>query len=135
MMRFHSGGCHCGRVRYRVAVDLSTPGAVVDCNCSICQKKGYLHIIVPGDAFELVSGEEDLATYRFHTGVAKHHFCRICGVHSFYVPRSDPDKVDVNARSLDAVDLAALVVGKFDGRNWEAAMAQRETPPGRDLLT
>jgi len=121
------GGCHCGSVRFRVAGELAS---VSECNCSICAKKGYLHWIVPLERFELLSGREDLVTYTFSTGTAKHHFCRHCGVASFYIPRSDPDKIDVNARCLDGVDPAALEVTRFDGRNWEAAMA-RERSAGR----
>jgi hypothetical protein len=117
----YEGGCHCGRVRFRVAIDLAR---VSECNCSMCTKKGYLHAIVPHDAFELLSGDSDITTYRFNTGVAQHHFCRHCGVHSFYVPRSDPDKIDVNARCLDGVDVAALRIIRFDGRNWEESMAR-----------
>lgn len=97
---------------------------VSECNCSICRKKGYLHAIVRPAAFELLSGEVDLATYTFNTGVAKHRFCRYCGVQSFYVPRSDPDKIDVNVRCLEGVDLRALRVVQFDGQHWEEAMAR-----------
>ena len=100
-MKTYEGGCHCGRVRFRVTADLAR---VSECNCSICTKKGTLHAIVPTSAFELISGEQDLSTYQFNTRVAKHLFCRHCGVQSFYVPRSDPDKIDVNVRCLDGVD-------------------------------
>jgi len=115
-MKTFEGGCHCGSVRFRVTGDLT---GVSECNCSICAKKGFLHWIVPPEQFELLSGREDLATYTFNTGTAKHHFCRRCGIASFYIPRSDPDKIDVNARCLDGVDLAAVRVTRFDGRNWE----------------
>lgn len=118
----YEGGCHCGRVRFRVQCDLSR---VTECNCSMCTKKGYLHVIVPRDAFELIEGESELATYRFNTAVAAHHFCRHCGIHSFYVPRSDPDKIDVNARCLDGVDLPSLAIARFDGRHWEESMKGR----------
>ena len=121
-METYDGGCHCGRVRFRVTGDLAD---VTDCNCSMCTKKGILHLIVPQAQFELVSGRDDLTTYSFNTGVAQHHFCRHCGIHSFYVPRSDPDKIDVNARCLDGVDADALPIKQFDGRNWEQAMGQR----------
>jgi len=97
---------------------------VSECNCSVCTRKAYLHWIVPRAAFRLVAGEDDLATYRFNTGVAQHHFCRHCGVASFYVPRSNPDSIDVNARCLDGVDVAALPRRSFDGRNWEASIDQ-----------
>jgi hypothetical protein len=117
------GGCHCGRVRFRVRASLL---CVSECNCSICTKKGFLHLVVPRDRFELLSGEEGLTTYRFNTQVARHHFCTTCGIHSFYVPRSDPDKIDVNARCLDGVDLASLTIARFDGRNWEQAIKERK---------
>ena len=123
MLTTMEGGCHCGRVRFRVTADLAS---VVDCNCSICVKKGIVHLIVPRERFELLSGEDDLTTYRFNTGTAKHTFCKYCGIHPFYVPRSDPDKIDVNARCLDGVDPRALRAEPFDGRHWEAAMRERE---------
>lgn len=122
MQKTMHGGCHCGRVRFRVTADLDT---VTECNCSICTKKGILHLIVPPENFELLSGKEDLATYTFNTGVAKHTFCKHCGIHPFYVPRSDPDKIDVNARCLDDVDLSRLKLKFFDGRNWERAIQEK----------
>jgi hypothetical protein len=116
----HEGGCHCGSVRFRLRGEL---GVVTECNCSMCTKKGYLHVIVARERFELLRGEDALATYTFNTQVAKHHFCTTCGVHSFYVPRSDPDKIDVNARCLDGIDVDALAVERFEGRRWKKAMA------------
>ncbi len=124
MSKTMQGGCHCGRVRFRITADLD---GVTECNCSICTKKGILHLFVPPERFELLSGKDDLATYEFNTKVAKHHFCKVCGIHPFYVPRSDPDKIDVNARCLDGVDLAAIPVKHFDGRHWEDAM-QKHVP-------
>jgi hypothetical protein len=121
-MKTMQGGCHCGRVRFRVTADLDR---VTVCNCSICSKKGFLHMIVPPEQFELVSGKDDLTTYTFNTGVAKHTFCKHCGIHAFYVPRSDPDKIDVNARCIDDIDFAALSLNYFDGKNWEQAMDQK----------
>jgi hypothetical protein len=123
-MNRYEGGCHCGRVRFRVTGDLAT---AIECNCSVCTKKGgFLHLIVAREHFELMRGRDDLATYRFNTGTAAHHFCRHCGIHSFYVPRSDPDKFDVNIRCLDGVDAAAIRPRPFDGRNWETAMQERD---------
>jgi hypothetical protein len=118
-MQSWEGGCHCGAVRFRVTSDLT---GVADCNCSVCTKKGFLHLIVPPEQFALLSGEDAIATYRFNTGAAKHMFCRHCGIHPFYVPRSDPDKIDVNVRCLDNVDLSTIKVEPFDGRNWEDAI-------------
>lgn len=115
----YEGGCHCGRVRFVVHADLATAAL---CNCSICRKKGFIHVIVPPTDFELLCGREALSTYEFNTKTAKHYFCRVCGVQSFYVPRSDPDKIDVNARCLDGVDPESLEPSRFDGRNWEHAV-------------
>jgi hypothetical protein len=120
--RAYEGGCHCGRVRFRVTASLDR---VTYCNCSICSKKGFLHLIVAPQQFELLRGNDALTTYRFNTGVAQHTFCSTCGIHPFYVPRSDPDKIDVNVRCLDGVDIAALTIREFDGRNWEHAMTGR----------
>jgi hypothetical protein len=115
-MQTYSGGCHCGRVRFEVIADLTR---VSECNCSICTRKAYLHVIVPPAQFRLLAGQDDLSTYRFGTRTAAHHFCRHCGVASFYIPRSHPDHVDVNVRCLDDVDVAALSPARFDGRHWE----------------
>jgi hypothetical protein len=122
-MPTYEGGCHCGRVRFQVTATLDE---VSDCNCSICTKKGIAHWIVAPEQFELLQGKDDLTTYRFNTGVAQHTFCRHCGIHPFYVPRSDPDKIDVNARCLDGIDLSCVGVRTFDGRNWEQAKADRD---------
>jgi hypothetical protein len=118
-MKTYTGSCHCGRVSFRVTATLSDVDA---CNCSICQKKGFLHLIVAPERFELVTGAEELSSYRFNTGVANHTFCKHCGIHPFYTPRSDPDKIDVNVRCLDGVDLERLDIRGFDGRNWEQAI-------------
>lgn len=121
-MTTHKGGCHCGRVRFEV--DAPAKPVVQECNCSICAKTGFLHLIVPHSRFRLVSGEDALTTYRFNTGVAKHHFCNHCGIKSWYVPRSHPDGVSVNARCLDSGTVEELVVETFDGRNWERNVSQ-----------
>ena len=116
-MSSFTGGCHCGRVRFRV---VASKLEAIDCNCSMCSKKGFLHLIVTKDAFELLSGQDDLATYTFNTGVAKHTFCRVCGIHAFYTPRSHPDGVDVNVRCLDDDAIARFTVTPFDGAEWES---------------
>jgi hypothetical protein len=117
LMPTYEGGCHCGAVRFRVTTEERD---ALDCNCSVCNKKGFLHLIVPASAFELVRGAESLVEYRFNTGVAVHRFCRSCGIHAFYTPRSHPDGVDVNVRCLDGDGAAAFTVKPFDGQNWEA---------------
>ena len=94
-----------------------------DCNCSVCTKKGFLHIIVPEESFALLRGEDGLVVYTFNTGTAKHMFCKTCGIHAFYRPRSHPDSWDVNARCLDDRSVIARLPAKpFDGRNWEASV-------------
>jgi hypothetical protein len=118
MERTWQGGCHCGAVRFEVTADINE---VVDCNCSVCTKKGFLHLIVEPEKFRLLKGEDALVTYRFNTGTARHTFCGTCGIHAFYTPRSHPDKVDVNVRCLEGIDLAALKIVPFDGQNWEDA--------------
>ncbi len=95
---------------------------VAECNCSICAKSAYLHLIVPKSRFSLLQGEESITTYTFNTGVAKHFFCKVCGIKSFYLPRSDPDGVSVNARCLDPGTVMRMDVRPFDGRNWEASI-------------
>jgi hypothetical protein len=114
----HRGGCHCRRVRFEV--DAPARLLVQNCSCSLCRMSGFLHLIVPASRFRLVSGADDISEYTFNTGVAKHRFCRVCGVKSFYIPRSNPDGVDVNARCLDAGTVASLEIEPFDGANWEA---------------
>jgi len=117
------GGCHCGGVRFRVEVQ---DFAASECNCSMCTMKGILHLIVPLERFRLLKGGELLTTYTFNTHVAKHRFCQVCGIHPFYTPRSDPDKVDVNIRCLDGDAWRRFKIHGFDGKNWEAAHAARE---------
>jgi len=114
----HSGSCHCGAVAFEV--EAPEPLRVLDCNCSICAKAGFLHLIVPKSRFRLLRGLENLTTYTFNTGVAKHTFCRTCGMKPFYTPRSHPEDVDVNARCLDPIP-EGMTVEPFDGRNWEAS--------------
>jgi hypothetical protein len=120
----HTGGCHCGAVRFEVTAPAEVE--VFECNCSICRKLGYLHLIVPRSRFRLLQGEDALSTYTFNTGQARHLFCRNCGVESFYVPRSHPDGYSVNLRCLDEGTLEKVSVRPFDGRNWEEAAAALE---------
>ncbi|MCO1334671.1 GFA family protein [Microbulbifer sp. OS29] len=114
------GGCHCGAVRYKAQHQRKWGEALVAhaCNCSICEKVGYLHLIVPAINFRLEQGEGDLSCYTFNSGVAKHYFCRHCGVKPFYIPRSNPDGYSLNARCLDTIP-QGLEVEPFDGKNWE----------------
>jgi hypothetical protein len=116
----YDGGCHCGAVRFRVDVE---EHLAFTCNCSMCAKMGYLHVIVPPERFAILRGEDGLSVYTFNTRVAKHMFCRACGVHPFYRPRSHPEDWDVNASCLDDGAAARFRVEPFDGQNWEASVA------------
>ena len=118
------GGCHCGAVRFEVVAPAEIE--VADCNCSICRKAGYLHLIVEKSRFRLLQGAEALATYRFNTGTAQHLFCKVCGIKSFYVPRSHPDGYSVNARCLDPGTVQTMNVRAFDGANWESSARGRK---------
>jgi hypothetical protein len=120
----HSGGCHCGRVRFEVQA--SARVAVSECNCSICSKSGFLHLLVPSSRFRLLSGAEALTDYRFNTGTARHLFCSVCGIKSFYVPRSHPDGYSVNARCLDEGTVESVEITPVNGREWE-----QQYPDGR----
>jgi hypothetical protein len=113
---WRAGGCHCGGVRFEVA--LAEVVEAQTCNCSMCAKSGFIHVIVPESRFRITRGAERLAEYTFNTRVAKHLFCSECGIKAFYRPRSNPDGWSVNARCLDVA--ANLDLSAFDGRNWEA---------------
>ena len=113
----HHGGCHCGAVRYTVRAPARITAQ--SCNCSMCARTGFLHLIVPASAFTLDAGRESLSEYSFNTGVARHLFCKRCGVKSFYVPRSNPDGWSINVHCLDPGTIEELTVEAFDGQNWE----------------
>jgi hypothetical protein len=127
MMRTHKGGCHCGAVRFEVLAPAHIH--VAECNCSMCSKVGFLHLIVPAKQFKLLSGSESITTYTFNTGVAKHYFCSVCGVKSFYVPRSHPDGFSVNARCIDEGSIESMSITPFEGRDWEKGRAAYRDEP------
>lgn len=112
----YTGSCHCGEIQFEI--DAPETIEVDDCNCSICTKSGFLHLILPLNKFTLTAGEDAISTYSFGTGVAKHTFCKICGIKPFYTPRSNPDGIDVNLNCLDTKP-KIINVSKFDGQNWE----------------
>ena len=114
----YSGGCHCGAVRFRI--DLKAPiAALIACDCSICTKKGVLNVGVEPDALTILAGGDNLETYRFHSRVAEHNFCKRCGIHVYSKPRNNPGRFAVNARCLDDFHeiSARATVTAFDGRN------------------
>ena len=118
----HRGSCHCGKVRF----EFEAPAAceAVDCNCSICRRSGYLHLFIPKTKFRLLSGQPELVSYRFNTAVAEHLFCGVCGIKSFYQPRSHPDSYSINVRCVDDGTLTITAVRTFDGRHWEDSIGQ-----------
>lgn len=113
----HHATCHCGAVQ--LSIEAPAKLLVQECNCSMCQRTGFLHIIVPANRFKLLHGQDDLQCYTFNTGIAKHYFCRHCGCKPFYVPRSNPDGFSVNYRCLDHSTVSEVVIEAFDGQNWE----------------
>ena len=121
-----TGGCHCRRVRFEVMVGRKL--TVHRCNCSICALTDFLHLIVPRDRFRLLGSDESLTEYRFNTGVARHWFCSVCGVKSFYLPRSHPDSYSVNLRCIDLPPDIVVTIEAFDGKNWEQNVGQLASP-------
>jgi hypothetical protein len=134
MLETREGGCHCGKIRFRARVDLDT---LSQCNCTMCTKKGIFHLSLFPPDFELLHGKNDLTVYTFETGTAQHTFCKHCGMHPFYIPRSQPHMITVNARCLDGIDQTTLKPSRFfDGEHWEDAQQRRiagggsVAPPG-----
>ncbi|PIQ30521.1 MAG: aldehyde-activating protein [Zetaproteobacteria bacterium CG_4_9_14_3_um_filter_49_83] len=113
----YQGSCHCGAIRFEVEAPAHIEAD--RCNCSICTKSGFLHLIVPLSHFRLLSGEDNITTYQFNTGIAKHTFCKTCGIKPFYTPRSNPDGIGINVHCLDTFP-TSLTITDFDGQNWEA---------------
>ncbi len=113
----HLANCHCGKIQ--IEVEAPADLEIQDCNCSMCTRTGFLHLIVPASRFRLLQGQDDLSCYTFNTGVAKHYFCKHCGCKPFYVPRSNPDGFSVNLRCIDRSTVASVRITPFDGQNWE----------------
>lgn len=117
----YSGSCHCQAVKFEVEAPETIEADY--CNCSICAKAGFLHLIVPRRKFKQLSGQDSLTTYSFNTGIAKHTFCKTCGIKPFYTPRSNPDGVGINVNCLDTKP-EAVNITNFDGQNWEQNVHQ-----------
>lgn len=111
----YKGSCHCGKVAFEVEGELA--GAMA-CNCSICSRKGSLMWFVPRDKLQLLTPEDDLATYTFNKHVINHRFCQTCGIHPYGegVDSKGNRMAAVNIRCLEDLDLAAVPVKNFDGR-------------------
>jgi len=113
----YAGGCHCGKVRYEVTVDLGEPA--ITCNCSMCGRSGTMLRFVPAAQFKLLSGTEVLSDYRFNSKVINHLFCSVCGIKSF-ASGTSKDGVEtraINVRCLDDVDLQGVPTRHVDGKN------------------
>uniref|UniRef100_A0A8B9C8U3 CENP-V/GFA domain-containing protein n=2 Tax=Anser TaxID=8842 RepID=A0A8B9C8U3_9AVES len=121
----HTGGCHCGAIRFEVwaSADLH----VFNCNCSICTKKQNRHFIVPASRFKLLKGADNLTTYTFNTHRAQHTFCKTCGVQSFYTPRSNPDGYGIAPHCLDEGTVHSIVTEDINGKEWEKAVKEHKT--------
>ncbi|MCL7023112.1 hypothetical protein MKW94_027991 [Papaver nudicaule] len=116
----HKGGCHCKNVRWEV--DAPSSVIVWKCNCSDCSMRGNTHFIVPSTQFKLIGDcEKFITTYTFGTHTAKHTFCNVCGITSFYTPRSNPDGIAVTVNCVDPGTLTHVEIKQFDGRNWDRA--------------
>jgi hypothetical protein len=113
----YSGFCHCGAIHFEIEAPKCI--TVENCNCSICSMSGYLHLILPKSKFRLIKGNEHLSTYTWNTGVAKHTFCKTCGIKPFYTPRSNPEGIDINVRCLKPQP-DKITTNQFDGQHWEA---------------
>lgn len=118
MMRKLTGGCQCGAVRFEVRLDTHT--AAHACNCSMCMRLGYVHLIAPKRDFKLLQGKDALTEYTFNTGTARHMFCKTCGVKSFYRPRSNPNCWSINLRCLDTPEVMDVDILPFDGAHWDS---------------
>lgn len=120
----HQGSCHCGKVEWEVDAEESV--VVWRCSCSICRMKGNDHFIVPRSRFRLLKGESYLTTYTFNTHRAKHKFCKICGVQSFYHPRSNPDGIGIKHTCVTSKTIKNVKIVKFDGKNWEKSFVEND---------
>lgn len=112
----YQGSCHCGRIRFEAEGSLEK---VMECNCSICGKRGALHWFVPRENFRLLTSADDMATYTFNKHQIKHRFCPRCGCAPYGEGLAPTGQYTfaINARCLDGVDLSSLKVGHFDGRS------------------
>jgi len=118
MMQTYKGSCHCSRVTFEVRANLNH---VIDCNCSLCRRRGALWHAAEETDLQILTGQADLVLYQFNTNTAKHYFCKYCGIHPFIRPRLDPRRWAVNVRCIEGVNLAGIPVHTFDGEHWEEA--------------
>ena len=113
----HLGSCHCKQIQFEVLGEKNIK--VLDCTCSICSILNYKHYIVDKSQFKLLKGKKYLSTYTFNTNVAKHLFCKNCGIKSFYIPRSHPNSISVNLNCIHSKTINNVKIIKFDGKHWK----------------
>jgi len=121
----HKGGCHCKEVKFEAIGEENIK--VLDCNCSICSITQYKHYIIPSENFKLIKGENIISTYKFNTNIAKHLFCSICGIKSFYIPRSHPNQISINLNCIYSNTIKNIEILQFDGKNWEKSINKIKT--------
>jgi hypothetical protein len=109
----HAGSCHCGSIKFEIDSDLEK---IVQCNCSICIKRNAKMIMIPKENFKLLEGSENLSLYQFNTEIAKHFFCKKCGIYTHHNRKSDPNGMGVNLGCIDDVDPMEFAVIQFDGK-------------------
>jgi len=112
MSQSYSGSCHCSAVQFKITSDLKE---FTWCDCSLCRKKNAVMTRVHESDFELLTGEENLSTYVWNTGVAQHHFCKICGIYPFHRKRSDPSYFGINIHCLGGIDYNTIQITNVDG--------------------
>lgn len=112
----YTGGCHCGKVKYEVEMNIDKP---LSCNCSICQMKGTLLSFAPVEQFKLLKGQDSLTDYQFNKKQIHHLFCSTCGVTSFAKGKTPTGQEirAINIRCLDGIDLEKFEIMKYDGRS------------------
>ena len=96
------GACHCGAIRFTTTLTEGLASAR-RCTCSICRMRGAIAVTSTPADFQLTQGEDKLATYRFNTKAAEHHFCEECGIYTHHKRRSDPNQLGVNVACLDGI--------------------------------
>lgn len=97
-----SGACHCGAVRFTATLTEGLASAR-RCTCSICRMRGAVAVTSTPGGFTITEGADNLASYRFNTGTAEHHFCRTCGIYTHHKRRSNPNQLGVNVACLEGI--------------------------------
>jgi hypothetical protein len=115
-MRTYRGACHCGAVQFEIDSDMPE---LTTCDCSICVRKNALMVKVHESRFRLVSGEDRLVEYQFHTMTAHHYFCGTCGIYPFHRKRVTPDQFGVNVFCLDGFDPTGIPVRATMGKGMD----------------